>query len=100
MEWEEKPKQKKKGQGSAKEVDGARMGHRSFFFFFLFSFSSLFTHFVPLFFCGFCLFSFRKSCLCVCAVCVWIGEGVASVNTRRGKSLLIAIKKRIKTIDP
>lgn len=100
MEWEEKPKQKKKGQGSAKEVDGARMGHRSFFFFSFFVLLALHPFCSSFFFCGFCLFSFRNSCLCVCAVCVWIGEGVASVNTRRGKSLLIAIKKRIKTIDP
>lgn len=99
MEWEEKPKQKKKDKGVQRRLMVLEWDI-VLSFFFLFSFSSLFTHFVPLFFCGFCLFSFRKSCLCVCAVCVWIGEGVASVNTRRGKSLLIAIKKRIKTIDP
>lgn len=64
-------KTKKKGQGSAKEVDGARMGHRSFFFFFLFSFSSLFTHFVPLFFfVGFvCSVSVTHVCVSVLCAC-------------------------------
>lgn len=65
-------KTKKKGQGSAKEVDGARMGHRSFFFFFFFrsprSSPILFLFFFVGFVCSVSVSHVCVSVLCACGL--------------------------------